>query len=114
MAYIVINGRLERIHRNRWNGKTNAAQIIGSRINEKAKAALKGIKDGNCNITACQKPGATWWNISTRAYYCAYCASEINRWSKYDDGVEICFSNREDGEAAQGDIWKALREKQVA
>lgn len=31
-----------------------------------------------CNRTACQKPGAAWWNTSTRAYYCADCAKAIN------------------------------------
>ncbi len=40
---------------------------------------LKGLLNGNCNRTACQKPGATWYNKSTRAYYCEECAHEINR-----------------------------------
>jgi hypothetical protein len=31
-----------------------------------------------CNRTACQKPGAVWWNTSTRAYYCTDCAKAIN------------------------------------
>jgi len=39
---------------------------------------LKGIKNGNCNVTACQKPGATFYNKSTEAYYCADCAEQIN------------------------------------
>lgn len=39
---------------------------------------LKGIKDGNCNVTACQRPGATFFNKSTRKYYCRACAKEIN------------------------------------
>lgn len=42
------------------------------------KAALKGAKAGNCNVTACQEPGAVYFNKSTRAYYCAHCAGEIN------------------------------------
>ncbi len=38
----------------------------------------KGRKNGSCNVTACQAPGATFFNKSTRAYYCAGCAKEIN------------------------------------
>lgn len=40
--------------------------------------ALKGVFNGNCNREACQLPGATWYNLSTRAYYCGKCATEIN------------------------------------
>ncbi len=40
--------------------------------------ALKGKFNGNCNRTACQAPGATWYNIATQAYYCGPCASLIN------------------------------------
>ena len=42
------------------------------------KTPEKGLKAGNCNVTACQKPGAVYFNKSTRAYYCAHCAEEIN------------------------------------
>ena len=38
----------------------------------------KGKKGGRCNVTACQKPGAMWFNKSTEAYYCEDCAREIN------------------------------------
>ena len=34
--------------------------------------------NGSCNVTACQKPGAQYWNTSTRAFYCAKCAKQIN------------------------------------
>jgi hypothetical protein len=39
---------------------------------------MKGEYQGNCNRTACQKPGAVWYNHSTRAYYCTACAHLIN------------------------------------
>lgn len=39
---------------------------------------LKGIKNGNCNVTACQKPNAIYFNKSTRKYYCKECADAIN------------------------------------
>jgi hypothetical protein len=41
--------------------------------------ALKGKFGGNCNRTACQVPGADWWNPNTNAYYCCDCAVLINR-----------------------------------
>lgn len=40
--------------------------------------ADKGEKNGSCNLTACQRPGANYFNKSTRKYYCAACAREIN------------------------------------
>ena len=39
---------------------------------------LKGKKNGNCNRTDCQKPGATWYNHSTRMWYCGDCALWLN------------------------------------
>ena len=40
----------------------------------------KGLKNGSCNVTACQKPiaNASYFNKSTKAYYCAECAEGIN------------------------------------
>lgn len=38
----------------------------------------KGLRNGSCNRTACQAPGATWYNLSTRAWYCGECAGMIN------------------------------------
>lgn len=38
----------------------------------------KGEKGQRCNRTACQAPGAYWFNHSTRAYYCGTCADLIN------------------------------------
>lgn len=39
----------------------------------------KGVKGQLCNRSACQSPGAYWFNHSTRAYYCGTCADLINR-----------------------------------
>ena len=39
----------------------------------------KGQFNGKCNITSCQKPNsATWYNHSTRKYYCPSCANRLN------------------------------------
>lgn len=46
---------------------------------QQAHADLKGKYMGNCNITACQQPGATWWNRGSMAWYCRSCAKDINR-----------------------------------
>jgi hypothetical protein len=49
----------------------------------------KGVKDGSCNRTQCQKPGATWYNKETHAYYCPKCAKEINHWGPEDNPLCI-------------------------
>lgn len=38
----------------------------------------KGLRGGSCNVTACQRPGALYFNKSTCKYYCRRCADEIN------------------------------------
>lgn len=101
MTYTTLHGKLIKVRRTTRckyaNGRghrvksTNVAEIVNGAEAEKNRAALKGKQNGNCNVTACQRPGATWWNTSTRAYYCANCASEINRWSKHDEGFSICY-----------------------
>lgn len=65
--------------------------------------ADKGHKDGSCNVTACQEPGANFFNRSTKAYYCEFCARRINN---FDDTRKYCqetFGNpdlcvRDDGD----------------
>lgn len=101
MSYVVIAGKLVKVERNRWSGKTNVGKIVQENAKKVEMAALKGKQGGNCNVTACQRPGATWWNTSTRAYYCPHCAREINRWSRHDEGYEICFPSEADAIAAR-------------
>jgi hypothetical protein len=63
---------------------------------------MKGLFNGNCNRTACQKPEATWYNHSTQAYYCAECANLINFHNRLDAmrlfGHDLCTEgeNKED------------------
>jgi rubredoxin len=40
--------------------------------------ALKGKHNGNCNRTACQRPGATWYNPIMDSYYCPPCGMRLN------------------------------------
>jgi hypothetical protein len=58
---------------------------------------MKGIKNGNCNRTACQSPkNVEWYNHSTRKYYCSKCANILNndRFNKADAqriwGHDLC------------------------
>lgn len=59
----------------------------------------KGKLNGACNRTDCQRPGATWFNTSTRAYYCVECALDITNFAKRADGFHICFPTT--GDAAE-------------
>lgn len=45
---------------------------------------LKGYFNGPCNVSRCLAPWATWFNQSTRAYYCAMCAAQINRLNRVE------------------------------
>jgi hypothetical protein len=57
----------------------------------------KGKMNGSCNRTACQRPGANWFNTSTRVYYCEPCARGITDFAKQRDGFHICFPSTGDG-----------------
>jgi hypothetical protein len=56
----------------------------------KPQESFKGVSGGLCNRIACLKPGAVFYNSSTRAYYCPECAAKINYWSRKDDGIDLC------------------------
>jgi hypothetical protein len=55
---------------------------------------LKGLFGGNCNRQACQKPGAVYYNHSTRLYYCPNCAHTLNSvnadWAPKRYGHNLC------------------------
>lgn len=59
----------------------------------------KGALFGLCNRSACLRPGAAWFNTSTRAYYCQPCAKDITRFAKRVAGYHICFPTT--GDAAE-------------
>lgn len=48
----------------------------------------KGKKGGSCNITQCQKHGASSWNRGSLAWYCESCGNELNHFNPnvMDDG----------------------------
>ncbi|MCP4528504.1 MAG: hypothetical protein GY833_21710 [Aestuariibacter sp.] len=49
---------------------------------------MKGRKGGDCNITQCQKNGASSWNRGSLAWYCESCGNELNKYNPHsmDDG----------------------------
>ncbi len=51
----------------------------------------KGVRGENCNRTACQGPGATWYNFGSLAWYCRHCADLINRESRRMGEGNILF-----------------------
>lgn len=51
--------------------------------------AEKGTKGGKCNVTACQRQGAHFFNKSTMKYYCEDCAREINWEGGRKDTMEL-------------------------
>lgn len=46
--------------------------------------ADKGKRAGSCNRTACQKPGAYWWNRGSYSWYCTTCAHMLNTANRSD------------------------------
>lgn len=62
------------------------------------KTKEDGLEKGvtACNRTACQTPltiGERFWNKSTRAFYCRYCARRIN--SGTSTGEILCIPESE-------------------
>lgn len=49
-----------------------------SKPKKKWESPVKGKFNGACNRTECQQHPATWYNHSTRRYYCHRCAVKIN------------------------------------
>jgi hypothetical protein len=56
--------------------------------------STKGKFNGSCNRTACQKPNATYYNHSTRKYYCKKCANMLNDYNRKEAfelfGHDLC------------------------
>lgn len=63
----------------------------------------KGKRGGSCNRTACQAPGAIWWNRGSRAWYCEGCAILINEFG----GMSHAYQD-EHGVWAAGDPMVVL------
>lgn len=58
-------------------------QITGS-----SRPATKGEKHGICYRGVCDNMNATWFNKSTKRYYCQSCAILIMRWPE-NEGILV-------------------------
>lgn len=61
--------------------------------NKKTRDPKKGEFGQECNRTVCDSQYAKWYNNSTRKYYCAACASLINRVNpefREEHGYPLC------------------------
>lgn len=73
---------------------------------------LKGVKGGNCNITACQKPNAIYYNHGSMAWYCPSCAKRLNAdpYNKADAmkmfGHDLCTLNGDTTKLSDHEIHK--------
>lgn len=73
MAYETRFGKLVPIRKN-WHGD-RVTNPVNTTINYPAD---KGELGGHCNRSACLRPGANWYNHSTRKHYCRACAEWLN------------------------------------
>lgn len=58
-------------------GKTRIPNMFGEYREPELKPD-KGEKGGSCNRTACQRPGAIWYNRAMYKWYCSRCARMLN------------------------------------
>ena len=79
MAYTTIDGKLVKIAKGARGNRHLVQPPRVPEIEQPRLAADKGEYGGSCNITRCQRPNsATWFNHSTRKYYCPSCARTLN------------------------------------
>ena len=70
----------------------------------------KGKKGGRCNLTACQQPGAWYFNKSTRAYYCEDLAMSDTVRVKYSIMINKVGSDCEDVLEFDREDWDSMSE----
>lgn len=78
---------------------------------------MKGDKFNECNRKSCSTQEATWYNKSTRKFYCKKCAFEIME-DPYNHNLLVDEANiHEDAERAvkrrQAEIYDHLNEKEL-
>jgi hypothetical protein len=63
----------------------------------------KGKRLGSCNRTACQQPGAFWYNRTMHSWYCTRCAHKIN-YQPLPSGEYLCIRDQD----AEAEFWEEL------
>lgn len=83
---------------------------------------MKGNFNNECNRTACKVSPATYYNHSTRKYYCKACADLINDENRSDSirlfGHDLCTpcvpeSNQEVGDTTSAFLRQIAKEKSI-
>lgn len=77
MAYIVINGKLQR--------KTQKPTQRFKAPPLSDNGLRKGQFLGACNRSACLAPDADWYNRGSYAFYCRSCALMLNHANRHDE-----------------------------
>ena len=90
MGYTTYQGKVIKTSKKPWGAVADEKIIIGKKIQERISLKIKGLRGKNCNRQACQKPPATYFNNSTKAWYCEKCADELNHWSLQISSEKIC------------------------
>lgn len=92
MGYITLNGKVVKVSKQKSASTAfTASEIISRKIDTSKKLKLKGVKGKNCNVTACQKPPAVYFNSVMKAWYCESCSKEINHYSRTIVEVPLCI-----------------------
>ena len=90
MSYKVIHGKLVKKGTKPfqfkpfdWREQREAqAEVTAKNV---AKAERKGLYLGACNRSACLRPGASWYNRGSYAFYCTPCAHMLNDANRHDE-----------------------------
>jgi hypothetical protein len=98
MAYTTINGRLVRTgSKEQRRMPQKFYSHVPSSEDERSRPAMpadKGELGGSCNRSHCLRPGANWYNHSTRKHYCRACAEDLNHYNRKDAheiwGHDLC------------------------
>jgi hypothetical protein len=116
MAYTTVGGKLVKVKKvkSAVRGDWPPAPSIQPREEQAPRLAKdKGEYGGSCNITRCQRPNsATWFNHSTRKYYCPSCARTLNfdHFNRKDAmemwGHFLCT----EGEVIEGNDYQAVHD----
>lgn len=74
----------------------------------------KGLENGNCNRSACQQPGAIWYNHWSKKWYCYRCSLDIGNdsfvlrdWKEFGSKDHPMFETRSMINQRTGDNYKA-------
>ena len=74
-----VAARLKKLAEREANGERIPHEVALAALSDLDFPADKGKLHGACNRSACLARPASWFNTSTQAHYCRYCAGLINQ-----------------------------------